>query len=173
MLVNGKRRWGPLRAGDMNGVDTRSTIRLLIDSNPKRGKPRQRFNLYRSGMTVADFVAAVQGIGQPEQKALDDLCWDLNEGFIALDSPASEKSWSVVEAKAKLSEILRLVREGAPQIIGSDEPCVVVTAAEFRKYWRPEALGRFLIESAPRGLDAQLPPRTDDRAAPFDDEGTA
>jgi hypothetical protein len=72
-------------------------------------------------------------------------------------------AWSVVDAKAKLSEILRLAREGCPQAIGADDPCMVVSAAEFERYWRPDHLGKFLIESAPRGIELELPSRADDR----------
>jgi hypothetical protein len=73
------------------------------------------------------------------------------------------KVWSVVDAKAKLSEILRLAREGRPQAIGADDPCMVVSASEFERYWRPDHLGKFLIESAPRGIEFELPSRADDR----------
>ena len=75
--------------------------------------------------------------------------------------------WSVADAKAKLSEILRLARAGKPQTIGSEEPCVVISAAQFAQMWQPEPLGKFLIESAPRGYDLELPSRSDDRGDPF------
>jgi len=80
---------------------------------------------------------------------------------------ASAKVWSVAEAKAKLSEILRRAREGEPQTIGAEEPCVLVSASDFQKYWRAEHLGKFLVESAPRGSEFELPSRTGDRADPF------
>jgi prevent-host-death family protein len=80
---------------------------------------------------------------------------------------ASAKVWSVAEAKAKLSEVLRRAREGEPQTIGAEAPCVVVSASDFQKYWRSEHLGRFLVESAPRGGEFELPSRAGDRGDPF------
>jgi prevent-host-death family protein len=79
------------------------------------------------------------------------------------------QAWSVAEAKARLSEILRLARAGQPQTIGSDDPCVVISAAQFEQLWQPQHLGRFLIESAPRGVELELPPRGNDRGDPFAD----
>jgi len=121
-------------------------------------------------MTVDEYVGAVVKLGVPERVALDDVCWDLNHEYIALREP--NKAWSVAEAKAKLSEILRLAREGQPQTIGTEDPCVVVSAAQFGQYFQPERLGRFLIESAPRECELELPSRADHRGDPFAaDEG--
>jgi hypothetical protein len=155
---------GPLRPKHMHDVDRRSLVVLLIDRNPKKGARRERFALYRSGMTVADFIEAVRAIGRTEEDALADLAWDQNQAFIRLDAPQARNVWSVVDAKAKLSEILRLAREGRPQAIGADDPCMVVSASEFERYWRPDHLGKFLIESAPRGIELELPSRADDRS---------
>jgi prevent-host-death family protein len=154
----------------MNDVDRRALIRVLSPRNPKKlgYRSRERFNLYRDGMTVADYIAAVVDFGGKEQVALDDLAWDQNHLFIKIEPPAS-CNWSVVEAKAKLSEILRLARAGEPQTIGSDDPCVVISAAQFEQLWQPRHLGRFLIESAPRGVELELPPRDNDRGDPFAD----
>lgn len=168
-MTGNRRRWtdGPYRPGDMNGVDRSRIIHVLVKDNPKRQKSRGRFDLYRPGITVGEYIAAVREIGQAEQRALDDLCWDLNQRFIRLEAIASDKNWSVAEAKAKLSEILRRARDGEPQTIGAEDPCVVVSASDFQKYWRPEHLGRFLVESAPRGCGLELPSRAGDRADPF------
>lgn len=75
-------------------------------------------------------------------------------------------SWSVVDAKSRLSEILRLVREGKPQIIGTQEPCVVISLAEYERLRPKEHLGRALlaIGSSAGGIDIELPPRGPDRA---------
>ncbi len=116
-------------------------------------------------MTVDEYAAAVVELGDPERVALDDICWDLNHEYISLREPS--RIWSVAEAKAKLSEILRLAREGQPQTIGTEDPCVVVSSAQFEQYFKPEHLGRFLIESAPRGFEFELPPRADHRGDPF------
>jgi prevent-host-death family protein len=80
---------------------------------------------------------------------------------------ASGKVWTVAEAKTKLSEILRRAREGEPQTIGAEAPCIVVSDSDFRKYWRSEHLGRFLVDSAPHGCEFELPGRAGDRADPF------
>ena len=77
------------------------------------------------------------------------------------------RRWSVAEAKAKLSEILRLARAGEPQTIGTEDACVVVSAAQFEQHLRPDHLGRFLVESAPRGFELELPSRTSRRGDPF------
>jgi prevent-host-death family protein len=76
--------------------------------------------------------------------------------------------WPVAEAKAKLSEILRLARAGEPQTIGSEEPCVVISADQYEQLSRRH-LGKFLIETAPRGVELELPARDGDRGDPFAD----
>jgi prevent-host-death family protein len=156
-----------LLPGDLDHIDRLSRITKLVNENPKSGKSHDRFSLYRTGMTVAEYISAVVAQGEKERLALNDLCWDINRQFIRLE--AQSKVWSVAEAKAKLSEILRLAREGEPQTIGTEEPCVVVSAAQFQQYFQPEHLGRFLVESAPRGYELELPSRADDRGDPFAD----
>jgi len=59
--------------------------------------------------------------------------------------------WSVQQAKARLSEVMRLARAGDPQTIGSSDPCIVVSAEAFAQAQRPVHLGGFLVESAPTG----------------------
>jgi antitoxin (DNA-binding transcriptional repressor) of toxin-antitoxin stability system len=58
--------------------------------------------------------------------------------------------WSVSEAKAKLSEILRRARAGAPQMIGGDEPCFVVSAGQFEQMIANLRRRRALIASESR-----------------------
>ena len=77
----------------------------------------------------------------------------------------------MADAKARLSEILRLARSGAPQTIGTDGACVVVSAAYFEQMAQAEHLGRFLVESAPRGYELDLPSRASHRDDPFADDG--
>jgi prevent-host-death family protein len=77
--------------------------------------------------------------------------------------------WSVQEAKSKLSEVLRLARAGEPQTIGMHEPCVVVSAATLSASALPLHLGRFLVDSAPRGAAMKLPTRASRRGNPFDE----
>lgn len=78
-------------------------------------------------------------------------------------------SWSVQDAKAHLSEIMRRAREGEPQTIGSRDPCIVVSAERFKTGRPGKHLGRWLIESAPRGTPIELPPRGSDRGDPFEE----
>jgi prevent-host-death family protein len=75
--------------------------------------------------------------------------------------------WSVQEAKAKLSEVLRRARAGEPQTIGTQEPCVVISAESFDKVRPAEHLGQFLLASAPRGEPLRAASRRSRRGDPF------
>lgn len=77
--------------------------------------------------------------------------------------------WSVQEAKARLSEVMRRARAGEPQVIGTRDPVVVVSAKDFAEARPRKHLGRWLIESAPRGTPIELPPRDFGRGDPFSD----
>jgi hypothetical protein len=59
-------------------------ITILVSKNPKRGTAAQRFALYRPGMSVGDYKAAVGNA-----QALADLRWDVKKGFIRIDNPRS------------------------------------------------------------------------------------
>jgi prevent-host-death family protein len=166
-LAASKRGEGTLFPEDRESIDRSLTIFRLVSHNPKRRGSAERFALYRDGMTVQDYIDAVARRGDPERVALDDISWDLNRDFIALRSPG--RVWSVAEAKAKLSEILRLARDGEPQTIGTEDPCVVVSARQFARDFQSNDLGRFLIESAPRGFELEMPSRAGDRDFSFDD----
>jgi hypothetical protein len=73
-----------LRASD----DDARVITLLVTDNPKRvgSAARERFTLYRSGMTVGQFLAA-GGLRA-------DISWDVDHGFIRLDDPRGENQAS-------------------------------------------------------------------------------
>lgn len=61
------------------------------------------------------------------------------------------RAWTVAEAKARLSEILRLAEEEGPQRVDAPKP-----------------LGRWLVENAPRGTNLEIPrERPSDRETPF------
>jgi prevent-host-death family protein len=75
--------------------------------------------------------------------------------------------WSVQEAKAHLSEVMRRARAGEPQIIGSRQPVVMISAEQFEAVRPKRHLGRSLVETAPRGTPIELPPRGPDRGDPF------
>ena len=82
--------------------------------------------------------------------------------------------WTVAEAKARLSEVLRLAEEEGPQRIGVRKPFVVVP----EHLWKQRApermpLGKWLVENVPRGLNLELPDRGSDRPIPLVDEDGA
>ncbi len=152
---------------DRDRINRTWNVFKLVDENPKRGASRARFALYRNGMSVEEYIQAVVERGGEERVALEDICWDLNHKFIAVREPA--KAWTVAEAKARLSEILRLARAGQPQTIGTEDACVIVSAAQFEQSVQSGHLGRYLIETAPRGFELELPSRSHDRGSPFSD----
>jgi len=77
-------------------------------------------------------------------------------------------SWTVQDAKAQLSELLRRARNGEPQRIGlRDEACVVVAARAWEAL-HPTGLGAWLVETAPRGEEIDLPARKSRRGDPFE-----
>jgi prevent-host-death family protein len=81
--------------------------------------------------------------------------------------------WTVQEAKSKLSEVLDRARKGEAQIVGTRDPCVVMSMVEYERL-RGRAsdephLGRWLVENL-RGVGAiELPSRREDRPSPFAD----
>ncbi|MCY3553841.1 MAG: prevent-host-death protein [Gemmatimonadetes bacterium] len=83
--------------------------------------------------------------------------------------------WKVSEAKARLSEILRLSEEEGPQRIGTRRPFVVIP----ERVWRGreegprKALGQWLLENIPRGAKLTLPDRSTNRKTPFADDDEA
>ena len=83
----------------------------------------------------------------------------------------STRTWTVSEAKARLSEILRLSEQEGPQRIGMRRPFVVVPAAVWDAKSTPrKPLGRWLVENMPRGIDVDLPGRASKRAVPFSED---
>ena len=85
--------------------------------------------------------------------------------------PEGQRTWTIAEAKARLSEILRLAEEEGPQRIGLRKPFVVVPEHEWRER-APERkpLGQWLVENMPRGVELELPSRRDPpREVPFAD----
>jgi prevent-host-death family protein len=83
------------------------------------------------------------------------------------------KTWTVAEAKARLSEILRLASEEGPQRIGTKARYVVVPEEEWLKREEQRIpLGRWLVENMPRIDDLELPDRAEpERPPPFSDWG--
>ena len=71
---------------------------------------------------------------------------------MAVKQPGSERVWTITEAKARLSEILRLAEEEGPQRIGTRKSFVVVPAASWDEKTRPEPrmpLGKWLVQNMP------------------------
>ena len=63
-------------------INENSTIKILADSNPKRGKSADRFALYKDGMTVK--AAKEAGV------TAADITYDTNKGFISVTEPEAE-----------------------------------------------------------------------------------
>ena len=86
-----------------------------------------------------------------------------------MEKTGPRRIWTVAEAKARLSEILRLAEEEGPQRIGTRRSFVVVP----ERVWHdrtppPKPLGQWLIENTPRGTDLETPSRRESgREIPF------
>lgn len=87
-----------------------------------------------------------------------------------MQDPGDRRIWTVAEAKARLSEVLRLAEVEGPQQIGLQRPCVVVTTDAWHAQTSPRVpLGRWLIDNVPRGTNLVVPrDRGSQRDAPFD-----
>ena len=81
--------------------------------------------------------------------------------------------WTVAEAKARLSEILRLAETEGPQRIGKRSSFVVVPERVWQEHAPPERmpLGQWLVENMPRGTNLKIPERVREshREIPFVD----
>ena len=81
------------------------------------------------------------------------------------------RHWTVAEAKARLSEILRLAEEEGPQRIGARKAFIVVPADSWYAKTPPrKPLGQWLVENMPRGIELEVPSRSSNRKVPFIDE---
>lgn len=80
------------------------------------------------------------------------------------------KPWTVQDAKAHLSEILRRARAGEPQRIGIGDGCIVVSERAWRERDATD-LGAWLVASAPRGEPLPDVDRGSRRPIPFADDG--
>lgn len=85
----------------------------------------------------------------------------------------ADDSWTVQDAKAQLSEVLRRARAGEPQRIGmTDEACIVISA-KAREALHPSALGAWLVDNAPVGEALEAPARGGHRHNPFESNSSA
>jgi hypothetical protein len=85
------------------------------------------------------------------------------------------KVWTIAEAKARLSEVLRLADDEGPQRIGARKSFVVVPEHVWKTMTDTEAprpsMGQWLIERMPRGEEIPIPSRRETaREIPFLDE---
>ena len=88
---------------------------------------------------------------------------------MAQSSPTSDHVWTVAEAKARLSELLRRARDHGPQRIGTRVQYVVIAAEDWDAMSpsRPP-IGRWLVENMPRHTVLEAPDRRDPpRPIPF------
>ena len=77
------------------------------------------------------------------------------------------RAWTVAEAKARLSEILRRAEEEGPQRIGTRKEFVVVPAQVWDEKNEPtQPLGQWLIENMPRYGEIDVAPRHEGRERP-------
>lgn len=68
-------------------------ITLLETDKKKRGKSAERLALYRTGMTVGQYLDAAAALqGSPRGRWLADIRWDVAHGFIEVGNavPAEE-----------------------------------------------------------------------------------
>lgn len=73
--------------------------------------------------------------------------------------------WTVAEAKARLSEVLRLAEAEGPQRIGTRKSFIVLPENDWRAYvGPPRSLGRWLLENVPRGVELVIPDRSEPEA---------
>ena len=59
-------------------------ITVLVEENPKGafGASHRRFALYKTGMTVGEYVKGVMALGHERRVAIRDLAWDTGHGYI-------------------------------------------------------------------------------------------
>ena len=88
-----------------------------------------------------------------------------------MDRTRPHRTWTVAEAKARLSEILWLAEAEGPQHIGRRKSFVIVPAEVwYAKVPSRKPLGQWLIENAPRGVNIEIPrDRESRRPIPFAD----
>ena len=92
------------------------------------------------------------------------------QGDLPVRTAQPRRVWTITEAKARLSEILRLAESEGPQRIGVRKSFVVVPTHVWDETLSPrKPLGRWLIENMPRGTDLELPDRNSTRMTPFMD----
>ena len=84
----------------------------------------------------------------------------------------SQRVWRVAEAKARLSEILRLAQDQGPQRIGTKKTYVIVPEDVWEaNQIQRKPLGKWLVENVPRDTNLEIPrDRGSKRPIPFIEE---
>lgn len=84
-----------------------------------------------------------------------------------------KRVWSVADAQANLTEVLRLSESEGPQYIEAAGTFVVTPVKPAQDRDEPElTLGQWLVKNAPRGANLVIPrDRCSNREIPFIDEG--
>jgi prevent-host-death family protein len=83
--------------------------------------------------------------------------------------------WTIQDAKARLSEILRRASSGTPQYIGRQDKYVILTEKHYQRIkdergpTGPSTIGRKLLLLSPRVDEFDLPSRSTSRPDPFQD----
>ena len=88
-----------------------------------------------------------------------------------MQSSKPQRVWTIVEAKARLSEILRLSETEGPQRIGARKSFIVAPAHVWEeKESQRKPMGEWLLENMPRGTNLEIPAdRSSRRDIPFID----
>ena len=89
-----------------------------------------------------------------------------------MSTSKSQHIWTVAEAKAKLSEILRLAETEGPQRIGVRRSFILVPSRLWQTKEPPgKHMGKWLVENMPRGTNLPVPDRREpEPKIPFIDE---
>ena len=94
---------------------------------------------------------------------------------MATKERSAPHTWTVAEAKARLSEILRLAEREGPQRIGARNSFVVVPERLWRERAQPApaesdgemTMGQWLVANFPRVGELEIPSDPPDREPPF------
>lgn len=80
--------WVLADEGETPAVADGRRIYLRVERSPKQpgSKSEERFLLYRSGMTVGDYVKACADKGYKRRVAIRDIGWDELHGFIRIEA---------------------------------------------------------------------------------------
>ncbi len=91
------------------------------------------------------------------------------------EDTGEHKVWTIAEAKAKLSQILRLAESEGPQRIGVRKSFVIIPERDADQRELPEErmpMGQWLLENMPRDIYSDEPyGRGSERPIPFVDYG--